>query len=40
MEISQRSGPAFPQQCVGNNVKGTSMPDSSASEVLHTCSPG
>ena len=26
-------------QAVGNSVKGTSMPDASASEVLHTCSP-
>ena len=30
--------PACPQECVGNYVKGKSMPDASASEVFHTCS--
>ena len=30
---------ALPHECVGDYVKGTSMPDASASEVLHTCSP-
>ena len=30
---------AFPQDYVGNYVKGTSIPDASAYEVLHTCSP-
>ena len=32
--------PACPRECVGDYVKGASMPDASASEVLHTCSPG
>ena len=28
--------PAFPQECVADYIKGVSMPDVSASGVLHT----
>ena len=38
-KLHNKLDPACPQECVGNKVKGTSVPDASAYEVLHTCSP-
>ena len=39
-KLQNEPDPACAQECVGNYLKGISMPDESASEVLHTYIPG
>ena len=38
-KLHGKTDPACPEECVGDYIKGMSMPDVSASGVLHTHSP-
>ena len=33
------SDPTFPQECVGNDVKGNNFPDTSTLNIMYKCSP-